>query len=76
MCATTGIAAVNLGTITINSLLGYYDTENMIRSFTRGYMKHKIKGLIEEGYRSITVDELSMMDKAQLGMLSTRACGE
>src|SRR5574338_577622 len=33
LCATTGIAGVNLGTVTINSRLKYYDTESMINAY-------------------------------------------
>lgn len=36
LCATTGIAGVNLGTVTINSRLRYYDTESMINAYVSG----------------------------------------
>src|ERR1044072_3198676 len=36
LCATTGIAGVNLGTVTINSQLRYFDTDSMINGFVSG----------------------------------------
>jgi len=36
LCATTGIAAINLGTITVNSAFGYYDTDSLTENFVSG----------------------------------------
>src|SRR4026207_54339 len=36
LAATTGVAAVNLDTVTINSLLGYFDTDSLKDRYTTG----------------------------------------
>lgn len=70
MCATTGIAAVNLGEgQTINSLLMYYNTDNLRESFTLGYLQSKLRKLRRAGLRKILLDEKSMMDGHQLTFL-------
>jgi ATP-dependent DNA helicase PIF1 len=67
--ATTGIAAINLGTITINSLLGYFDTESMEDAFNKGQLERRLRELADTGARNLIVDEISMLDKRQLNML-------
>lgn len=69
LCATTGIAAVNLGAVTINSLLGFFDTESMRDAFQRGSLMAKLHKISDKGCRNIVVDESSMMDKFQLDIL-------
>jgi ATP-dependent DNA helicase PIF1 len=74
LCATTGIAAVNLaeGTddtiTTINSLLGYFDTESMQESVARGRAHRALQKLAAE-HRAICIDEVSMMPAMQLDLL-------
>lgn len=69
MTATTGIAAINLGTITLNSALGYYDTDSLEESFNRGLLERKLQMIADEGYRAVIVDEISMMDARQLDLI-------
>lgn len=70
LCATTGIAAVNLGTITLNSLLKYFDTDSLEDSYTAGRLHRILKDLvIEEGLHNLCIDEVSMMDAKQLDLV-------
>jgi ATP-dependent DNA helicase PIF1 len=65
LCSTTGISAVNLGTITINSLLGYFDSASLRDKFLTGQLTTVLHKLALE-YEWLVVDEVSMMDAAQL----------
>jgi hypothetical protein len=68
LCATTGIAAVNLGAVTINSILRYFDTLSMRDAFLSGRLTtalHKIA----KSKRRILVDEASMLEDDQLDYL-------
>lgn len=69
LCATTGIAAVNLGGTTINSLLGFFDTASLIEAFQRGRITSKIHQIAARGYKNIIVDEGSMLVKDQLDII-------
>lgn len=70
LAATTGIAAVNLGTTTINSLLGYFDTNSLKDNYVAGYVTARLKRLYEEeGLRHLVIDEVSMMDGEQLKII-------
>lgn len=69
LTSSTGIAAVNLGGTTINSLLGYYDTESLRDLYIRGGLQAKLRTLANKGIRRIVLDECSMVDKEQLGLL-------
>src|ERR1700690_3425616 len=69
LCATTGVAAMNLGAITLNSILGYFDTESLQESFFNGWLNKKIKDLAEAGYANIIIDEISMLDAKQLDII-------
>jgi len=69
LAATTGIAAMNLGTITINSLLKYFDTDSLEEAFFNGWLVMKLRELAEAGYRWLVIDELSMMDAKQLDLI-------
>ena len=68
LASTTGISAVNLGAITVNSLLGYFDTESMAEAYIKGSIGRKLK-LLAETYENIVIDEVSMMDARQLDIL-------
>jgi ATP-dependent DNA helicase PIF1 len=64
---TTGIAAVNLGTRTINSILGYFNTPSLQDNFRLGYLQSRLRKLaLEDGVRHIVIDELSMMSPSAL----------
>ncbi len=69
LCATTGIAAINLGGTTINALLGYFDTDSLQVEYELGRLNSRLKRLAEVGYTRIIVDEVSMMDGRQLDIL-------
>lgn len=72
LCATTGIAAVNLGegVTTINALLGYYDTASLQDLWTQGFLSSKLMRLWQSGLRHIVLDEVSMLDAEQLTIMS------
>lgn len=61
LSATTGIAAVNLNAATINSLLGYYNTHSLKDAYLASSAQRKLKELVEEGYKNVVIDEISML---------------
>lgn len=65
LCATTGIAAINLGTTTLNSVLKYYDTESLRDRFNRGTLAATLHRLGKK-IKRLVIDEVSMMDALQL----------
>jgi ATP-dependent DNA helicase PIF1 len=65
LAATTGIAAVNLGTVTLNSLLGYFDTASLRDKYLTGQLTTILHKLAQD-FDWLIVDEVSMMDAAQL----------
>jgi hypothetical protein len=70
MCATTGIAAVNLGNATtLNSLLHYFDTVGLQKHHQSGYLLHRLDKLRRSGLRIIILDEVSMLPADQLTAL-------
>ena len=75
MTSTTGIAAINLGGTTINSALGYFDTNDLEDAYTKGYLQAKLRRLLHSGIRRLVIDEVSMMDGKQLTLI-TRAVDE
>jgi hypothetical protein len=68
LCSTTGISAVNLGVITINSLLRYFDTDSLADAFTRGFLTKRLRELAQQ-YDNLVIDEISMMDAEQLDIV-------
>lgn len=68
VASTTGISAVNLGTVTINSLLGYFDTASLADSFISGRLTARLAKLSKE-YEWLWIDEVSMMGAEQLEIL-------
>ncbi len=76
LCAVTGIASVNLGEgTTINSELGYFDTQSLKDSYTSGFLTARLGKLWKSGVRRLLIDETSMMDADQLTVI-TRALDE
>jgi ATP-dependent DNA helicase PIF1 len=65
LSATTGIASVNLGAITVNSLLKYSDTRCLRDHFLTGVLSRVLHSLAKQ-YRRLIVDEVSMADAEQL----------
>lgn len=69
LCATTGIAAVNLNTRTLNSLLWFFDTSDLQSKYETGQLNVALRQIADSGYRYLVIDELSMMDGRQLDIL-------
>jgi len=65
LCATTGIAAINLGAATLNSHLKYFDTDSLRDRFNRGYLTTALHR-IGKKVKKLVIDEASMMDGRQL----------
>jgi ATP-dependent DNA helicase PIF1 len=78
LSATTGIAAINLGAITINSLLKYYDTSSLAEAFMNGWVQQRLLKLAKDGYKWLIIDEVSMMAAEQLDIIyqSTKQVNE
>lgn len=68
LSATTGIAAVNLNTVTINSLLKYFDTDSLTNAYISGRLTRRLAQLAKS-YRNLYIDEVSMMAAEQLDIL-------
>jgi ATP-dependent DNA helicase PIF1 len=66
--ATTGIAAVNLGSVTINSTLKYFDTLSMRDAFLQGHLTRILHKIAKEK-RWFLVEEASMLEADQLDYL-------
>lgn len=69
LCATTGIAAINCGGETINSVLGYFDTASLQDKFLDGFITAKLGRLWKAGVRRLVLDEVSMLPADQLTFL-------
>jgi len=69
LASTTGISAVNLGAITINSLLRYFDTASLAESFMNGWVQQRIVKIAKDGYKWLVIDEISMMGAEQLDII-------
>lgn len=67
LSATTGIASVNLGAITIHSLLKYSDTRVLRDHFLTGALQRVLHPLAKQ-YRRLIIDEVSMADAEQLDL--------
>lgn len=68
LCATTGIAAINLGDglegeciTTLNSALAYFDSQSLKENLETGKLTRILKS-IKADYKYIVVDEASMLD--------------
>lgn len=68
LCATTGVAAINLGTITLNSALGFFDTDSLRDAYLTGRLSRKLHQ-IGLDHRRLVIDERSMLDAEQLDLL-------
>lgn len=65
LAATTGIAAINLGTTTLNSILKFFDTDSLRDRFNRGTLTATLHRLGKK-IKRLVIDEVSMMDARQL----------
>jgi ATP-dependent DNA helicase PIF1 len=68
LCATTGIAAINLGATTLNSILKFFDTDSLRDRFNRGSLTSTLHRLGRK-IKRLVIDEVSMMDARQLDMI-------
>ncbi len=74
LCATTGIAAVNLAgglddpVVTINSELGFFDTESLMDAAGAGRIQRSLAKVFNKG-RNLAIDEVSMMGADCLDIL-------
>jgi ATP-dependent exoDNAse (exonuclease V) alpha subunit len=71
LCATTGIAALNLGAgvTTLNSLIGYFDTDALRDLWISGKLASKLGRLYSNGCRRLIIDEVSMLAGEQLAVI-------
>lgn len=70
LAATTGIAAVNLGdAVTINSLLGYFDTASLQDAVIHGHIQSRLRRLRRAGVQRLVLDEVSMLEAEALTLL-------
>lgn len=62
LCATTGIAAVNLGEgiTTLHSLLRFYDADSLADSYIQGHLQARLAALAKR-CRRLVIDEASML---------------
>lgn len=72
LCATTGVAAINLGSITLNSILRFFDTESLEDAYVRGRLQ-SIMALLSRDARNLIIDEVSMLDADQLDLIYSSA---
>jgi ATP-dependent DNA helicase PIF1 len=68
LTSTTGISAVNLGCITLNSTLKYFDSESMRDAYLCGRLTHSLHEIAKE-YRWLVVEEYSMLEDYALSIL-------
>ncbi len=69
LSSSTGISAINLNTVTIHSLLGFYDTDSLRDAYLHGSTQRRLRKVAEEGYRNVVVDECSMIGRETLDLL-------
>lgn len=76
LAASTGIAAVNLDTVTINSLLGYFNTASLLDAYYTRQLERRMHGiaLAHQG-GTLAIDEASMLS-AQAVTWITRAADD
>jgi len=67
--ATTGIAAVNIGGITLNSLLGFYNYEDLYYKYKDKQIIRRLRQIKNRGYLGVVIDEASMLGSNTLDIL-------
>lgn len=68
LVATTGIAAINLNSKTVNSLLRYFDTDSLLDNYIDQKLHWKLREIREEK-KVLGIEEVSMMDARQLDII-------
>ena len=69
LTTTTGIASVNLGAITLNSVLRFFNTQSLEEAFFNGWLQKTILKLAEDEYEWLVIDEASMLPGEQLDII-------
>jgi hypothetical protein len=64
LTATTGIAAINLDTVTINSTLKYFNTKDLREAYLKLRIHEKLDA-IRQKYRYLVIEEMSMLPDKQ-----------
>jgi hypothetical protein len=67
LTSTTGISAINLGAVTLNARLGYFDTRSMRDVYLSGRLARVLHG-IARTHRWLVIEEYSMLDADQLDL--------
>lgn len=71
LCATTGIAAVNMGdAVTVHATLRYSTTEVLEEMFVNGFLQGRMRKLRAAGITRYVIDEVSMMGARALTILT------
>lgn len=68
LCSTTGIAAVNLGGRTINSVLKYFNTKSLEQNYREDKLQWALRK-IRLKKRVLGIEEKSMLDARQLDII-------
>ena len=80
LCATTGIAAVNMGpgVTTINSLLKFFNYDSLKDRFMTGSLQRVLADLARSGTRWLVCDEVSMLSGPALDVIydAIAACNQ
>lgn len=69
LAASTGVAAINLNTITIHSMLGFFDTNSLRDAYLQGSAQRKLRKIHAEGFKNVVIDEVSMISADTLDII-------
>lgn len=69
LSSSTGISAINLNTVTIHSLLGFFDLDSLRDAYIHGSARRKLQKIADDGYRNVVIDECSMIGRETLDLL-------
>lgn len=68
LSSTTGVSAINIGGVTVNSLLGYYDSEDMRKKHDAGRIYDALRKYAASDVL-VVIDEVSMFSSTQFQIL-------
>jgi ATP-dependent exoDNAse (exonuclease V) alpha subunit len=68
LSSTTGVSAINIGGVTVNSLLGHFDSEDMRRKHDAGHIYDALRKYAASGVL-VVIDEVSMFSSTQFQIL-------
>lgn len=69
LTGSTGISAINMDAITINSLIGFFDADSLRDAYMSGAVNRKLLALAKGGIRNVVIDEVSMLSAEVLDVL-------